>query len=158
MTCKAESYIKDAEEFIDNINNETLNKIEKKGFDISQIYLSLPKNKVEAKVIRRIKEPELKPKINKDLLIQLLSLFVKLLIFKMSNKFDQQADGLFIGLPSSPSFGEIYIQRCEKISVYNMIHHPRIWLCKFDDTFVITHHEKNDIPVELNKINSLRLT
>ena len=50
------------------------------------MYPSLPKNEVVAEVIR-IKEPELKPNVNKDALIQLVSLSVKFMSFKISNKF-----------------------------------------------------------------------
>ena len=86
----------------------------------------MPKNEVVAELIRRIGEPEFKSNINSNLLIQLVSLSVKLMTFKMNNKFYEQAADLFIGSPSSPCFAEIYIQRCEEISVYNMIHAPRI--------------------------------
>ena len=34
-----------------------------------------------------------------------------------------------------------------------MIHALGIWLFKVDYTFVITYHNKNNIPAELNKIN-----
>ena len=67
------------------------------------MYPSLPKNEVVAEVIR-IKEPELKPNVNKDALIQLVSLSVKFMSFKISNKFYWQTDGLFIDSPSSPCF------------------------------------------------------
>lgn len=50
-------------------------------------------------------------------------------------------------------FPKIQIQCCEEISIQNKIHAPRIWLCKVDDTFLITHNDKSDFPTELNKIN-----
>ena len=104
-------------------------------------------------LIRRIEEAGFKPNINNNLLIQLVSLSGKVMTFKINNKFYQQADGLFIGSLSSPCFAEICIQRCEEISVYNMIHALGIWLFKADYTFVITKQNKNNIPAELNKIN-----
>lgn len=49
--------------------------------------LSLPKNEVAAEVMKRIKERKLKPNINKNALIQLTTLSVLFMSFKMSNKF-----------------------------------------------------------------------
>ena len=34
-----------------------------------------------------------------------------------------------------------------------MVHAPRIWSRKVDNNIIITHHDKNDMPSELNKIN-----
>ena len=84
------------------------------------------KNEIVAELIRRIEDPEFKPNINKDLLIQLVSLFIKFMSFKINSKFYQQANSLFIGSPSTPFSAEICIQRCEEISIYNMIHAPKI--------------------------------
>ena len=109
----------------------------------------MPKYEVAAKLLGKIKDPEFKPKINKDALIQLVSLSFNFTSFKMSNKFDEPANALF---SSSPP--EIYIQCSEEISTYNMIHPPRIWLLrKVGNTFVITHHYKNDMLAELNEVN-----
>ena len=49
-----------------------------------------------------------------------------------------QADGLFIGSPASPAYAELFVQRIEEHHVYQMIHAPRIWLRKVDDTFTIS--------------------
>ena len=62
--------------------------------------------------------------------------------FKISNKFYQQVDHLFSGSRSSLCFSEICIQRCEEISIYNMIHNPRAFLRKVDDVFIITQQDK----------------
>ena len=70
----------------------------------------------------------------------------------MSCKFYQQADGFFPDSLSLFCFVEIYIQRCEEISIYNTTHGRRKWLRKIDDSFAITHHDKNNIFLELNKI------
>lgn len=53
------------------------------------MYSLLPRNAIEAQVIRRIKKLELKPDINKDKLIELVELLVKSLSFKLRNKFYQ---------------------------------------------------------------------
>lgn len=53
------------------------------------MYSLLPRNAIEAEVIRRIKKLELKPDINKDKLIELVELLVKSLSFKLRNKFYQ---------------------------------------------------------------------
>ena len=44
------------------------------------------------------------------------------------------------------------MQRVEEIHVYRMIHSPRLWLRKVDETFVITTYDKIKID-ELNKFN-----
>lgn len=55
------------------------------------MYSLLPRNAIEAEVIRRIKKLELKPDINKDKLIELVELLVKSLSFKLRNKFYQHS-------------------------------------------------------------------
>ena len=55
------------------------------------MYSLLPRNAIEAQVIRRIKKLELKPDINKDKLIELVELLVKSLSFKLRNKFYQHS-------------------------------------------------------------------
>ncbi|XP_066925562.1 uncharacterized protein [Clytia hemisphaerica] len=72
----------------------------------------------------------------------------------MGNKYYDQADGLFIGSPASPSYAELFVQRIEEHHVYQMIHAPRIWLRKVDDTFTISRHAINDTLSELNAINT----
>ena len=69
----------------------------------------------------------------------------------MRNNFYQLADGLLIGSSSSPCFNDTYIRHYEKISIHVM-HTPRIWLSTVGDTFVIIHHDKNNILAKL-KIN-----
>ena len=73
--------------------------------------------------------------------------------FRIRNKYYEQADCLFIGSPESPCFAELFIQRVEEVSVYTMLHAPRIWICKVDDTFTINNHETNDTLTELNQIH-----
>ena len=53
----------------------------------------------------------------------------------------------------SSAFEELYIQRVENIYVYRMIHTPRLWLRKVDDTFEITKYDKIETLDELNKFN-----
>ena len=73
--------------------------------------------------------------------------------FRIGNKYYEQADGLFIGSPASSCFAELFIQRVEEVSVYTMLHAPRIWIRKVDDTFTINNHETNDTLTELNQIH-----
>ena len=68
-----------------------------------------------AKVIRTIKEPEFKPNINKDTLIQLVRLSVEFMSFEMTSTFYQQAHVCFIGSPLSPCLAEISIHHCGEI-------------------------------------------
>ena len=71
----------------------------------------------------------------------------------MSFSCNNQEDGLFIGSPTSPAFAELYIQRVEEIHVQRIIYTPRLWLRKFDDTFLITKYDKIQTLDELNKFN-----
>ena len=73
--------------------------------------------------------------------------------FSCNGQYFDQKDGLFIGSPTSPAFAELYMQRVEEIHVYRMIHTPRLWLRKVDDTFVITKYDKRETLDELNKFN-----
>ena len=49
---------------------------------------------------------------------------VEFLSFSCNNQYYDQKDGLFIGLPTSPAFAELYLQEVEEIHVYRMIHTP----------------------------------
>ena len=154
LTISGKSYIKDSEDFINKIKNETLQENERiVSFDISDMYPSLSRKDVVQEAIRRVNTNEFKPNIPKETLIRLIFLSTKFMTFKINNKIYEQAEGLFIGSPASPCLAEIYIQRLEEISIYKMIHAPRIWLRKVDDTFAITHHSSDIILNELNKIN-----
>ena len=73
--------------------------------------------------------------------------------FSCNGQYFDKEDGLFIGSTTSPAFAESYIQRVEEVHVYRMIHTPRLWLKKTDDTFVITKYDKIETPDELNKFN-----
>ena len=73
--------------------------------------------------------------------------------FSCNGQYFDQKGGSFIGWPTSPAFAELYIQRVEEIHVYRMIHTPRLWLRKVDDTFVITKYDKIETLDELNKFN-----
>ena len=67
---------------------------------------------------------------------------VEFMPFSCNGQYHDQKDGVFIGLPTSPAFAELYIQRVEEIHVYRMIHTPCLWLRKIDDTFCITKYDK----------------
>ena len=71
--------------------------------------------------------------------------------FRIGNKYYEQADGLFIGSPASPCSAELFIRRVEGVSVYTMLHAPRIWISKVDDTFTINDHETSGTLTELNQ-------
>ena len=70
----------------------------------------------------------------------------------MVNNYDQK-DPLFVGSPMSPALAELYIQRVEEIQFYRMIHTPRLYLRKVDDTFFITKYDKKETVDEINKFN-----
>ena len=73
LTITGKFYIKDSEDFINNIKNERLQENEKiVSFDISDMYPSLSKNEVVQEVIRRVNETEFKPNIEKQVLIKLI--------------------------------------------------------------------------------------
>ena len=78
---------------------------------------------------------------------------VEFLSFSCNNQYYDQKDGLFIGLPTSPAFAELYLQEVEEIHVYRMIHTPCLQLRKVDNTFVITKYDKLETLDELNKFN-----
>ena len=73
--------------------------------------------------------------------------------FSCNGQYYDQKDGLFIGLPTSPALAELYIQRADEIHVYRMMHTPRLWLRKVDNTYVIAKYDKIEILAELNKFN-----
>ena len=118
------------------------------------MYPSLPKPEVLKEVIRRINSREFKPSIKKQALVKLAELTLNNMTFQIDGKFYQQAEGLFISSPTSPCFAELFIQRLEEISVYKMIHAPRLWVRKVDDTFTISKHKIEDTLKELNEIHT----
>ena len=149
------SYIKDTEDFVAKIKNIELEEHETMvSFGISDMYPSLPKQDVIAEVIRRINNENFKPSMNKEALIELVIISVEFMSFSCNNQYYDQKDGLFIGSPTSPAFAELYVQRVEEIHVYRMIHAPRIWFRKVDDTFVITKYDKIETINELNSFNN----
>ena len=89
--------------------------------------------------------------MNKKALIELQIISVEFMPFSCNGQYFDQKDGLFIGLSTSPGYAELYIKRIEEIHVYRMIHTPRLWLRKVDDTFVITKYGKLESPHEVNK-------
>ena len=148
------NYIKDTEQLVDKIRNIKLEEDEIMiSFDISDMNPSLPKQDVITEVVRRINEENFKPSMNKKALIELVIISVEFMSFSCNGQYFDQKDGLFIGSPTSPAFAELYIQRVEEIHVYRMIHTPRLWLRKVDDTFVITKYDKRETLDELNKFN-----
>ena len=117
------SYIKDTEEFVQKIKDIKLEEDETiVSFDISDMYPSLPKQDVITEVIRRINNENFKPKMNKEALIELVSISVEFMYFSCNSQCYDQKDGLFIGSPTSPAYAELYVQRVEEIHVYRMIH------------------------------------
>ena len=123
------------------------------SFDISDMYPSLHKQDVITEVVRRINDENFKSSMNKKALIELVNISVEFMSFSCNNKYYEQKDGLFIGSPTSPAFSELYIQRVEEIHVYRMIHTPRLWLRKVDDTVAITKYDKTKTLDELNQFN-----
>ena len=113
----------------------------------------LPKEDVINEVKRRIDNEEFITNCNKEALKILSELSFQFMTFRIDDYYYKQNDGLFIGSPASPAFAEIYIQRLEEISIYNMVHAPKLWLRKVDDTFTITKHEVEDTLEELNAIH-----
>ena len=149
-------YIKDTEQFDGKIRNAKLEEDETMiSFDISDMHPSLSKQDVITEVVRRINGENFKPSMNKKALIELVIISVEFMSFSCNGQYFDQKDGLFIGPPTSPAFAELYIQRVEEIHVYRMIHTPRLWLRKVDDTFVITKYDKIETLDELNKFNCL---
>ena len=154
MTVSAKSFIKDSQDFVQKLKNKKLQEGEKLvSFDISDMYPSLPKEQVIQEVIRRIKNKNFKTKVNKEALIRFARISIQFMTFKIGDEFYNQADGLFIGSPASPCYAELFIQHIEEHHVYHMLHAPRIWLRKVDDTFTITQHDKEKTLNELNNIN-----
>ena len=139
LTTNAKSFIKDTSDFVDKLKDVTLNDNEKLiSFDIADMYPSLPKEEVIREVERRINQPCFKTKLNKEALVRLARISIQFMTFRMGNQYYDQADGLFIGSPASPAYAELFVQRIEEHHVYQMIHAPRIWLRKVDDTFTIS--------------------
>ena len=102
---------------------------------------------------KTINDKNFKQSMNKKALIELVIISVEFMSFSCNGQYFDQKDGLFIGSPTSPAFAELYIQRVEEIHVYRMIHTPRLWLRKVDDTFVITKYDKRETLDERNKFN-----
>ena len=141
-----ESYIKETEQFVDKIRNIKLEEDKTMiSLDISDMYPSLLKQDVIPEVGRRINDKNLKLSMNKKALIELVIISVEFISFSCNGQY---FDGLFIGLPTSPAFAELYIHRVEEIHAYRMI-----WLRKVDDTFVVTKYSKIETLDELNKFN-----
>ena len=154
LTTSATSFIKDSEQFVNKLKNIQLQEGEKiVSFDIVDMYPSLPKQDVIKEVERRILSDSFQTKCNKETLVRLAKISLEFMSFRIGNKYYEQAEGLFIGSPASPCFAELFIQRVEEVSVYTMLHAPRIWIRKVDDTFTINNHETNDTLTELNQIH-----
>ena len=150
----AKVIFKDTEQFDGKIRNAKLEEDETMiSFDISDMHPSLSKQDVITEVVRRINGENFKPPLNKKALIELVIISVEFMSFSCNGQYFDQKDGLFIDSPTSPAFAELYIQRVEEIHVYRMIHTPRLWLRKVDDTFVITKYDKIETLHELNKFN-----
>ena len=150
----AKVIFKDTEQFDGKIRNAKLEEDETMiSFDISDMHPSSPKQDVITEVVRRINGENFKPSMNKKALIELVIISVEFMSFSCNGQYFDQKDGLFIDSPTSPAFAELYIQRVEEIHVYRMIHTPRLWLRKVDDTFVITKYDKIETLHELNKFN-----
>ena len=150
----AKVILKTRNNFVDKIRYAKLEEDETMiSFDIPDMYPSLPKQDVITEVVRRINDENFKPSINKKALINLVIISVEFMSFSCNGQYFDQKDGLFIGSPTSPAFPELYIQRVEQIYAYKMIHTPRLWLRKVDDTFVITKYDKLKTLHELNKFN-----
>ena len=144
-----ESYIKETEQFVDKIRNIKLEEDKTMiNLDISDMYPSLLKQDFIPEVGRRINDKNLKLSMNKKALIELVIISVEFISFSCNGQYFDQKDGLFIGLPTSPAFAELYIHRVEEIHAYIMI-----WLRKVDDTFVVTKYSKIETLDELNKFN-----
>ena len=118
------------------------------------MYPSLPKRDVFNEIERRINMENFQPNVNKNALLSLCKLSMSYMTFQINERFYEQAEGLFIGSPTSPCFAEIFIQRLEEVNIYKMVHAPRIWLRKVDDTFTITEHSIKDTLQELNCIHN----
>ena len=74
---------------------------------------------------------------------------VEFMPFSCNGQNHDQKDGVFIGLPTSPAFAELYIQRVEEIHVYRIILTPCLWPRKADDQFVIAKYDKIETLDEL---------
>ena len=91
------SYIKDTKQFVDKIKNIKLEEYETMiCFDISDMYPSLPKQDVITEVVRRIKDKNFKPSLNKKALIELVIISVEFMSFSCNGQYFDQKDGLFI--------------------------------------------------------------
>ena len=105
------SYVKDTQQFVDKIKNIKLEEEETMiSFDISDMYLSLPKQDVTAEVDRRINDKNFKPPMHKKALIELVIISVEFMSFSYIGQYFHQKDGLFIGSPTSLAFAELYMQ------------------------------------------------
>ena len=103
------SYIKDTKQFVDKIKNIKLEEDETMiCFDISDMYPSLPKQDVITEVVRRIKDKNFKPSLNKKALIELVIISVEFMSFTCNGQYFDQKDGLFIVPPTSPAFTGLY--------------------------------------------------
>ena len=84
------------------------------SFDIKNMYPSLPKYDALSETKNRIKDNKFVTSIDKCALIELAILSLEFMSFTTDQKYYNQKQGLFIGVPTSPRFTEIYIQRVEK--------------------------------------------
>ena len=73
--------------------------------------------------------------------------------FRVEDRYFEQKDGLFIGSPSSPPFGELYLQKLEREYIFSKPEPPKLWLRKVDDTFVVTKQDPQIMLSELNNIH-----
>ena len=154
LTASATSFIKNSEQFVNKLKNIQLQEAEKiASFDIADMYPSLPKQHVIKEVERRILSDGFQTKYNRETFVTLARIPLEFMSFRIGNKYYEQADGLFIGSPASPCFAELFIQLVEEVSVYTMLHAPRIWIRKVGDTFTINNHETNETLTELNQIH-----
>ena len=76
------------EQFVDKIRNIKIEEDETMvSFDISNMYPSLPKQYVMAKVGKRINDENFNPSMNNKTLIELVTILVEFLSFPCSNQY-----------------------------------------------------------------------
>ena len=148
------SYTKDSANFVQTIKSIKLEPAENiVSFDVEDMYPSLPRAEVLKEVSRLIKLPHFRPKINKRALIKLCEICLSQMYFRVEDRYFEQKDGLFIGAPSSPPFGELYLQKLEREYIFSKPEPPKLWLRKVDDTFVVTKKDPQIMLSELNNIH-----
>ncbi|CAF3386823.1 unnamed protein product [Rotaria sp. Silwood2] len=155
---QADSYIKDAFEFVKKIKSTILDK-EKSymmcSFDVESLYTNVPVEEAINVTLDFMFKPTKNISIpfNREQMKKLLELSVCDAPFRFQNKIYKQIDGVAMGSPLAPILANLWLQRIEqKLNRFSK-NRPIIWLRYVDDIFCLFDIPKAKILEFHSRIN-----